>query len=108
MTNKHFFEEEDYTNEITIKNGKYNMKGKLIFMPKNIIDIAIIELVDKKYLCELEPIKIKNNKINLLQEVYAVNYSYFDITDILKINKPFVFVIYVKLERCYHKNIKVR
>jgi hypothetical protein len=92
MTNKHFFEEEDYTNEITIKNGKFNMKGKLIFMPQNMIDIAIIELVDKKYMSELEPIRINNGKINLLQEVYAVNYSYFDLTDVVKINKPFVFV----------------
>jgi hypothetical protein len=100
MTNKHFFEEHDYTNEINIKNGKYNMKGKLVFMSPNLIDIAIIELVDKKYLSELVPIKIKNNKINLLQEAYAINYSYFDLTNVVQIKKPFVFVLIANLERC--------
>ena len=102
MTNKHFFEEGDYEDksDITVRNDIYSFKCKFTFMPNNLIDIAIVEMIDKIYMDKLEPISIRNTKVELLQEVYAVNYSYFDLTDIIEFKQPFHSVKFIKLERC--------
>jgi hypothetical protein len=97
MTNKHFFEEgEDDGQNCTlrIKNDIYSFECQLLYMPPNIIDIAIFGIknfspdIDKL----LTPIKLSQNKVRLLDEIYAVNYSYFDKTDILNLKSPSQFV----------------
>ena len=110
MTNKHFFEDDDNqdNSQIIVTNDTFSFKCKFTFMPNNLIDIAIVEMIDKKYMDKLEPIKIRNKKVEILQEVYAVNYSYFDLTDVLEFKQPFHPVKFIKLERSHYQNIQTK
>jgi hypothetical protein len=95
MTNKHFFEEPDQDdNNITIQNSIYKFtKCEVVFLPPNQIDIAIIRMKENyKDYPSLTAMKISKSPVTLLETVYAINFSYFDLTDILKIKEPFQFV----------------
>ena len=63
MTNKHFFEEDDYkeNSEIIVRNSNYTFKCKFVYMPNNLIDLAIVEIIHKINIEKLEPIKITAN-----------------------------------------------
>jgi hypothetical protein len=91
MTNKHFFEEAD-EGELRIKNYTYTFDCDIVYIPPNIMDIAIFRIRNYKPIFDLVPIKINKDKVKLLQQIYAVNYSYFDKTEILGFKDPFQFV----------------
>jgi hypothetical protein len=71
----------------------YTFDCELIYLPPNMIDIAIFRIKDFNTSYDLVPIKYNNDKVTLLQEVYAVNYSYFYKQDVLRFKTPFYFVI---------------
>ncbi len=104
LTNKHYY------NDVKTKNGNldnlntqnkvfiYNnyigksIEVKFVFITENSLDIAIMKLVNKEDLVNINNLKridIKRSlKLKPLDEIYSLSYSYFSLDDMFKIQVP--------------------
>lgn len=98
LTNKHFFNNCDINDDYyLVKNNKTTLICNKFFIPKNNMDLAIVIIRDfnsntENFEYNLSNIKICQEKINIMDIVYTVNFSYFDKKDILKLSLPNVSV----------------
>lgn len=94
ITNKHFFNNYELNDEeILVKNYKYTLRCIKYFIPKNNMDLAVVKIRNYEYekyegsknsqYAFLTPLEISSDKVNLLDTIYSVTFSYFDRKEIL-------------------------
>jgi hypothetical protein len=84
-TNKHFFTNYNLDDEVIyVKNYKLTIQCRKYMIPKNNFDIAIVRAIKSEEINDLiVPLKISNKKLKILEEIWNINFSYFDKKEIL-------------------------
>jgi hypothetical protein len=114
ITNKHFFNNYELNDEeILVKNYKYTIRCRKYFIPKNNMDLAVVKIrnfeKNNKLYPDLIPLEVSNDKVNLLDTIYSVTFSYYDRKEILnEIKFPNIFKGVVTKRIIYKNSLEIK